>query len=503
MPADLFPGTEPDAAPGRSVFTVSRLNQEVRVLLERGLGVVWVEGELSNFTQPSSGHWYFSLKDRGAQVRCAMFRLKNTVLGFTPRAGQQVVARGRVSLYEARGEYQLIVDHLEEAGVGALQREYERLKAKLAAEGLFASDRKRSLPRFPRRIAVVTSPTGAAVRDILNILARRFPPAAILVYPTAVQGAAAAPAIVQALQLASARMDCDVLILARGGGSLEDLWSFNDERVARAIRACAVPVVTGIGHEIDFTIADFAADARAPTPSGAAELVAPDRVACLEALTRMDGRMSACMRRELRVVSSRLAAVSIRLKQAHPGTRLSHQAQRLDDLEQRLAGAAAAVLHTRRHRLSEAHTRLVQCSPEVRLAVQKQRLDEAQRRLAAAGSAWISARDRRLRAAVSGLLQASPAQLVSECGRREEVLRGRLDHALQQYLSRLSHRVALAKKSLDTASPLATLARGFAIVTRADGTMVTDANTVPLGEEIEARVASGRLRARVTGSRDS
>jgi exodeoxyribonuclease VII large subunit len=458
MPADLFPGTEPDAAPGRSVYTVSRLNQEVRALLERGLGVVWVEGELSNFTQPSSGHWYFSMKDRGAQVRCAMFRLKNTVLGFTPKAGQQVVARGRVSLYEARGEYQLIVDHLEEAGVGALQREFERLKAKLAAEGLFASDRKRSPPRFPRRIAVVTSPTGAAVRDILNILARRFPPAAVLIYPTAVQGAAAAPAIVQALQLASSRMDCDVLILARGGGSLEDLWCFNDERVARAIRNCAVPVVTGIGHEIDFTIADFAADARAPTPSGAAELVAPDRVACLEALTRMDGRMSACMRRELRVVSSRLAAVGIRLKQAHPGLRLTHQAQRLDDLEQRLAGAATAVLHTRRHRLSEAYTRLV---------------------------------------------HRSPAYLVRECGRREEVLRGRLDHALRQYLSRLTHRLALANKALDMASPLATLARGFAIVTRADGTLVTNANSVPAGEEIEARLASGRLSARVTGSLDS
>jgi exodeoxyribonuclease VII large subunit len=459
MSASSFsPGIEPDPAAGRSVFTVSRLNKEVRVLLERGLGVVWVEGELSNFSQPTSGHWYFSLKDRESQVRCAMFRLKNTVLGFTPKAGQHVIARGRVSLYEPRGEYQLIVDHLEEAGLGALQREFERLKAKLAAEGLFASEQKRSLPRFPRRIAVVTSSTGAAVRDVLNILARRFPPAAVLVYPTAVQGAAAAPAIVQALQLASARMECDVLILARGGGSLEDLWAFNDERVARAIRACAIPVVTGIGHEVDFTIADFAADARAPTPSGAAELVAPDRVACLEALSRMESRMNACMRRELRVMSNRFENVCARLKQAHPGMRLVHQAQRLDDLEQRLASAANAVLHTRRHWLNDALTRLVQRSPE---------------------------------------------HLVRECGRREEVLRARLDHAVEQYLSRLSHRVALAKKSLDMASPLATLARGFAIVTRPDGTLVTDARSVPPGEEIDARLASGYLRARVTGSRDS
>jgi len=458
MPASFPPGTGPDPAPGRSIYTVARLNKEVRILLERGLGVVWVEGELSNFSQPSSGHWYFSLKDREAQVRCAMFRLKNAALGFTPKAGQHVIARGRVSLYEPRGEYQLTVDYLEEAGVGALQREFERLKAKLAAEGVFAKELKRSLPRFPRHVAVVTSPTGAAVRDVLNILARRYPPAAVLVYPTAVQGAAAVPAIVQALQLASARGDCDVLILARGGGSLEDLWAFNDERVARAIRACAIPVVTGIGHEIDFTIADFAADARAPTPSGAAELVAPDRAACLEALARMESRMTACMRRELRAISSRFSNVGTRLTQAHPGIRLTHQAQRLDDLEQRLAGAANAVLHTSRHRLSEAFTGLIQCSPE---------------------------------------------RLVREYGRREEAWRARLGRAMEQYVAHLSHRLALAQKALDTASPLATLARGFAIVTRADGSLVYDADTVAPGEEIEARLASGRLRARVTGSRDS
>jgi exodeoxyribonuclease VII large subunit len=457
MPASLFPGSEPDAAAGRSVYTVSRLNKEVRTLLERGLGAVWVEGELSNFSQPASGHWYFSLKDRDAQVRCAMFRLKNAALGFTPKAGQQVLARGRVSLYEARGDYQLIVDTLEEAGVGALQRQFERLKAKLAAEGLFASERKRSLPRFPRRIAVVTSPTGAAVRDVLNILARRFPPAAVLVYPTAVQGAAAVPAIVQALELASARADCDVLILARGGGSLEDLWAFNDERVARAVRACALPVVTGIGHEIDFTIADFAADARAPTPSGAAELVAPDRASCLEALSRMEARIGACMKRELRAVTTQLVSVRMRLKQAHPGMRLAHQAQRLDDLEQRLTSAALAVLHARRHRLSDSYTSLIRHSPE---------------------------------------------HLAREYRRRYEGLDSRLESAMKEYVSRLGHRIDLADRTLQAASPLATLARGFAIVTRADGSLVRDARSVAAGEEIETRLATGRLRARVTGSRD-
>ncbi|HXO66273.1 MAG TPA: exodeoxyribonuclease VII large subunit, partial [Steroidobacteraceae bacterium] len=219
MPA--VPEDRAATAPARDVYSVTRLTREVRALLERGLGVVWVAGELSNLSQPASGHWYFSLKDRGAQLRCVMFRMKNSLLGFTPGAGAQVLVRGRVGVYEARGEYQLVVEHLEEAGVGALQREFERLKTRLAAEGLFALERKRSLPRFPRRIGLVTSPSGAALRDILQILARRYPPAAVLIYPAPVQGAAAAAALVAALESASRRAECDVLIVARGGGSLE------------------------------------------------------------------------------------------------------------------------------------------------------------------------------------------------------------------------------------------------------------------------------------------
>src|SRR6202049_703679 len=320
MPAS--PEVPAAAAPARDVYSVSRLNREVRVLLERGLGVIWVAGELSNLSQPASGHWYFSLKDRDAQLRCAMFRMKNALVGFAPRAGMQVLVRGRISVYEARGEYQLIAEHLEEAGVGALRREFERLKSKLAAEGLFALESKRALPRFPRRIGVITSPTGAALQDVLHILARRYPPAAVLIYPSPVQGAAAVPALVAALALASARAECDVLILARGGGSLEDLWAFNDERLARAIRACALPVVSGVGHEIDFTIADLVADARAPTPSGAAELVVPDRSGGLEVLARTAQRLGAGMRRELRVNGARFEGTERRLKLAHPGVRL-------------------------------------------------------------------------------------------------------------------------------------------------------------------------------------
>jgi exodeoxyribonuclease VII large subunit len=450
MPPDLKAGAEPE----RSVYSVSRLNREVRLLLERGLGVVWVEGELSNFAQPASGHWYFSLKDRDAQLRCAMFRQRNVAIGFTPRAGQQVLARGRVSVYEPRGDYQFIIEHLEEAGVGALKREFERLKAKLATEGLFALERKRSLPRFPRRIGVITSPTGAAIRDILHILGRRFPPAAVLIYPTPVQGAAAVPAIVEALELAGARAECDVLIVARGGGSLEDLWAFNDERVARAIHACTIPVVSGIGHEIDFTIADFVADTRAPTPSGAAELVAPDRNACLEALARTAQRLSACMRRELRAIAARFEGADLRLKLSHPGMRLVQQEQRLDDLEQRLAGALRAGLSNDRNRVSEMFARLVRQSPD---------------------------------------------HLVREYRLKQSALGSRLEHALKECVSRADHRLSLAARTLNTVSPLATMTRGFAVVTRADGTLVTDSGSVAVGEEIEARLAHGRLKARVTG----
>jgi exodeoxyribonuclease VII large subunit len=462
--------------PARDVYSVSRLNREVRVLLERGLGVLWVEGELSNFSQPPSGHWYFSLKDRDAQLRCAMYRVKNSLVGFIPRAGMQVLVRGRISLYEPRGEFQLVIEHLEEAGVGALRREFERLKTRLASEGLFAPERKRALPRFPRRIGVITSPAGAALRDILKILARRYPPAAVLLYPSAVQGAAAVPTLVAALGAASTRAECDVLILARGGGSLEDLWAFNDERVARAIHACALPVVCGVGHEIDFTIADFVADARAPTPSAAAEMVVPDRHACLEALARTAQRMQAGMRRELRIGRARFEAVGHRLSLAHPGLRLQQQMQRLDHLSQRLGGSTRGVVHREGQRLAELRARLQQHSPRHALGEFGARNQSLQLRLARAAGEYNA------RAAA-----------------RAEQLRGRLERAGVERLARSAQRLALAQRALDAVSPLATVRRGFAIVKRADGTVLTDAAAVAIGEEIEASLARGSLRARVTG----
>lgn len=394
--------------PERDVYTVGRLNAEARQLLEGGLPPLWVEGEISNFASPSSGHWYFTLKDRDAQIRCAMFRSANSRVGFRPRDGQQLLLRGRVSLYEPRGDYQLIGELMEDAGEGALRREFERLKAKLAAAGVFDEALKRPLPTMPKRIAVVTSPTGAAVRDVLHILARRFPPAQVLVIPTPVQGAAATESIIAALDSASRRGDCEVIILTRGGGSIEDLWCFNDERVAHAIRRAAVPVVTGIGHEIDFTIADFAADVRAPTPSGAAELVVPDRRTLLTGLAGIQARLRQLATQRLARANERFNVLAQRLTRAHPGARLQQQTQRLDELDLRLRRA------------------------------------------------WDNA------------------------------------------LTRAGQRLQLAQRGLDAISPLATLERGYAIVTRADGSVLQDAAEVRTGDEIEARLKRGSVRARVT-----
>jgi exodeoxyribonuclease VII large subunit len=454
----LFPPDsekKPSAPPRdtRDIYTVSRLNKEVRLMLESGLPLLWLEGELSNFATPASGHWYFSLKDGTAQVRCAMWRQRNSLLKFRPKDGQHVLVRARVGLYEPRGEYQLLIEHLEEAGEGALKREFEKLKAKLAAEGLFDIARKRPLPAVPTRIGVVSSPSGAAIHDILRVLKLRFPAAAVLLYPTAVQGAAAVPEIVRAIEAASRRAECDVLIVARGGGSLEDLWCFNDERVARAIAACRLPTVSGVGHEVDVTIADFVADLRAPTPSAAAQAVVPDKATWLEALMQLEARFAAAIGRNLRTHHTALATLAQRLNVSHPGAKLQQHAQRLDDLETRMRLALRAALLTRQQRLEQAVARLWRENPRHRLEA-----------LCAHAAA----------------------------------LRQRLLTAFREQLGALEQRLAIASRTLDAVSPLATLSRGFATVTRVeDGQLLRDARDAHPGGEIEARLARGRIRARV------
>lgn len=340
-----------DLTPNREVFTVSRLNKEARGMLEQGFGLIWLEGEISNFTHHGSGHMYFTLKDDKAQVSCAMFRGQNRGLGFRPAMGMQVLVRARVSIYEARGNYQLIVESMEEAGEGRLQREFERLRKKLHDAGLFAAESKQPLPAAPRKIGIISSPTGAAVRDILHVLKRRFPVAQVLIYPVAVQGATAADQIVRALSLAEAHGSCDLLILARGGGSLEDLWAFNEEAVAQAIFKCPIPVISGVGHEIDFTIADFVADVRAPTPSAAAEIAVPDQREWLNALARYFDRLGHLARRFLSARREKTGWLEKRLAQTHPGQLLNQRGQKLDELGLRLRRAV-------QDRLGRLHQRL-------------------------------------------------------------------------------------------------------------------------------------------------
>ena len=424
------------------------------MLLERGFGSLWLEAEISNFAKPSSGHWYFSLKDAGAQVRCAMFRQRNMLCAFTPRDGQKVLVRARIGLYEPRGEFQLVVDHMEDSGQGALKRQFEELSARLNQEGLFAAERKRALPGLPRRIGIITSPTGAAVRDILHVLARRFPAAAVLIYPVPVQGAQAAGEIVAALKLAGRRGECDVLILARGGGSLEDLWAFNDERLARAIVDSPIPIITGIGHEIDFTIADFAADVRAPTPSAAAELAVPDADEWLNSFVRIGARLQICARRRLAERRERLRWLAGRLAQSGPAARLGAQAQRLDELEQSLVRALRRRLQQHRERLRWLTGRAALVSPSNRLGQQRLRLDNLEQRL-------------------------------------QRALRRTLDSRREKLLPLV--------RTLNAVSPLATLERGYAIVSIDGGGILRNADDAKPGTLIEARLAQGRLRARVEG----
>ena len=432
-------------------LTVSQLNRQARSLLESHFDFVWVEGEISNFAIPSSGHWYFSLKDGNAQVRCAMFRGRNQRLRFTPGNGDHVRLRCRVSLYEGRGEFQLIVEHMEQAGAGALQAAFERLKAKLLAEGLFAPERKKPLPESVSHLGVITSPTGAAIHDILTVLKRRCPAIEISILPVAVQGEGAAGKIAEAIERANrwqaeGKIDLDALIVGRGGGSLEDLWAFNEEVVARAIAASDLPIVSAVGHEVDFSIADMAADHRAPTPSAAAEMLSPDQREQLQRLQKLEADLVRLIRRKLADAQTRLDHLRARLK--HPGAQLREQSQRLDELEQRLILAQKNLLAKQQGELALLQSRLHANSPLPRIRALQGELNNLQQRMESA-------------------IQAK----------------------LQDAGNRLSHLAGM----LDSLSPLGTLARGYAIVTDTDGKVITDAASVEVGSRLQTRLASGQL----------
>lgn len=436
----------------RKALTPSQLNTLARNLLEDAFPLIWVEGELGNLSRPASGHLYFTLKDERAQVRCALFKPKSQWLKFTPREGLRVLARGRLTLYEARGDYQLILDTMEEAGEGALRRAYEQLKAKLQAEGLFDQARKRPLPAHVRRLGILTSPSGAAVRDVLSVLQRRFPLVEVEILPVPVQGETAAAQIVRMLQSAGRSGRYDALLITRGGGSLEDLWAFNDEGLARAIAASPVPVVSAIGHEVDVSLADFAADLRAPTPSIAAELLVPDR---------------ADLAAHLRATARHLHGVHERI--------LRHAAQRAD----------------------RAALRLQAQRPQARLEILHRRQQDALRRLHAAWAQQNRERHGQLRHAAAILRAVQPQRRLSLLRDRLQSLAPRPQAATARALQRHTLKLHGLARSLEAVSPLATVARGYAILQHDDGRIVRRVEDAHAGDRLNAQLQDGMLRVRV------
>ena len=434
----------------RKVLSVSQLNRESRFLLEKHLSTLWVEGEISNLARPASGHIYFTLKDAGAQIRCAMFRNRLNYLRFRPENGAQVQIRGSVSLYEARGDYQLIAEHMEPSGEGALQLAFEQLKKKLALEGLFDESHKQPIPPMPRRIGVVTSPSGAAIHDILTVLARRFPSLAVVIYPTAVQGEGAAAEIVHAIETAATENRCDLLIVGRGGGSIEDLWSFNEETVARAIYHCPLPILSAVGHETDITIADFVADQRAATPSAAAESISPDQEEWLQGLQQLQQRFQRAVQRKLQIDQQRVTQLEQRLR--HPGERIQQYAQRLDEGELRLQRAQQRLIQRKRERLQQQHHALQREAPARRVAHLRQRLQGQHQQLQQA-----------------------------------------IHHRLQHHQERLAGQAHI----LQALSPLSTLSRGYSITLNQQQQALLSSDQVSVGEQLETRLQQGHIISKV------
>jgi exodeoxyribonuclease VII large subunit len=432
------------------IFTVSDLNRRAKQMLEVSFASVRVEGEISNLARPSSGHWYFTLKDSGAQVRCAMFRSRAGMVKFQPKEGDKVEIRAKVSLYENRGDYQLIVDAMKPAGEGALLLAFEQLKRKLTAEGLFAEERKRPLPAV-KRVAIITSPTGAAIHDMLTVLKRRWPMLEVDLYPAAVQGEDAPQQLINALYRANRDNMADAIIIGRGGGSLEDLWAFNNEVLAREIANSYLPVISAVGHEVDYTIADFVADMRAPTPSAAAELISPDGQQMLRYVNDLQQRLVRSQRERFLHAQRSLAQLQARLR--GPKQALQSRAQHLDQLEIRLQRAMTS------------------------------RLKEPQQRL------------QRLQASLAHL---HPQRGLTQSQNSLNQLRGRLERAIQLQLRKKRTELTGGMRLLNSVSPLEVLNRGYSITRKTDGSVVRDTAELKSGDEIETLIHSGKLTSTVT-----
>lgn len=435
------------------IYSVSQLCRETRLLLETNFLTLSVEGEISNLSRPASGHIYFTLKDSKAQIQCAMFRGQLRKAGFKPENGHQVKLKARVSLYETRGRFQLIIDQMASFGEGALRQQFEALKNKLSAEGVFDDDLKKPLPELAKKIGIITSSSGAAVHDILTVLKSRFPALPVLIYPVAVQGDTAKHDIIAAIDLANERNDCDILILARGGGSIEDLWAFNEEIVARAIHESNIAIISAIGHEVDFTISDLVADHRAPTPSAAAEMVSPDQQQWLSHFNHLTQQLTKNITKGLSQKQSLLSQLQHRLKQRHPCIQLQMHAQRLDDCQARLA-------QTPQHSLRRDKLRLSQ----------------------------LSAR----------LLSNRPNQQINTLQKRLSTLQQRFPAPLQRRLQQARIRFTDCNKGLEILSPLATLSRGYSITKRtSDDAVVKSIKSISVGDNVNIQLFDGSLKTHV------
>ena len=434
------------------IYSVSELNSIVRDMLESRLGTVSIEGEISNFSHVSSGHMYFSLKDHGSQLSCAMFKGSNSRLRFVPANGRQVIAHGKLSLYVPNGRYQLIINRMEAAGEGALQAKFIELKQKLADQGIFDQELKKPLPKFPTRLGVITSPTGAAIQDILNVLQRRYPIMAVKIYPVAVQGDTSAKQIVSAIAQANLDNDCDVLLLSRGGGSIEDLWSFNEEIVAHAIRSSTIPIISGVGHEIDETIADYAADVRAPTPSAAAEIITPDGTELLHHFYAIEQALIELTQRKIDQHHQTLDFLAQRLQQQHPKNVLLSQRETLAGLHRRLHQSQSYALRQQKDRLNALSNSLRHLQPSNKIA-----------------------------------------QLREQCSH----IRQRLHTLQHERLVQARHRLTLATEALNTINPSATLERGYAIISNDKGGIVDSIKKTSDDAKLHIQLQDGELQSKV------
>ncbi|EXI61773.1 exodeoxyribonuclease VII large subunit [Mannheimia granulomatis] len=480
-----------------NILTVTQLNYSVRHLLEMELSQIWLTGEISNFSQPVSGHWYLTLKDDKAQVRCAMFKMKNAKVHFRPQNGMQVLVRASVTLYEPRGDYQIIIESMQPAGEGLLQQQFEQLKAKLAAQGWFAQEHKKTIPSFAKRVGIITSSSGAALQDILNILQRRDPSLSVVIYPTLVQGKEAAQDIVNAIELANRRNECDVLIIGRGGGSLEDLWCFNEEVVAQAIYRSQIPTISAVGHETDITIADFVADLRAPTPSAAAELVSRDQRELFRQLQHQFDKVNLAFDRVWSRKVGHFQQLILRLNAQHPTRQLQSQQQKFTHIKFRLEYAINSLLAAKKQYSKELGLRLASQHPKEQIERQKQTLSQAMKNLQWQMEQLLLKKQQQWTYCVKRFEKNPFPYQLKEKQALFTTFSQRLDYAIEKKMLTDSQRFQSLCTKLDGLSPLKILTRGYSITQTEDGKMLTSTTDLKRGDKITTQLKTGKIISQV------